>query len=817
MSNTFETIKKSGYSAFDKNDVHGKPTHLAQNKKANTIKRLPSDDEFFSLLNGNILKNAKSVEEIKKVFYNNSNFFFSYADKEKILRAYNEFIGSEISRSIVEKAERILAGKISLLGYKNLDFGSPVNWHYEPLSSKTAEPKASYEFSETDITEIGNVRIIWELNRHQHFFTLGLAYWITGDEIFVETFNNHLESWMSQNPPGFGINWINSFELSLRVISWLWAFRFFENSVNFPNWTFLKALKFLYLHARSLEDHLSSAQNPTSEALSLYYLGTQMPFFKESEKWRQTAKRILFEEIETQVLKDGAYFEHSSWYARYTADFYIHFLILHELSEPEQDKKEIEKIKTKLQHLLDFLMHLTRPDGTIPLIGDLDGGRMLPLVSKSLFKERPNDFRETLSTASVIFRRSDYKFIAKELSEATVWLTGIEGIKIFRSLQAHEPKHVSKFFGDGGYFIMRDGWDLTDNYMLIHAGLTGTTSNRYSHADNLSIEVAPLGRTTLVDSGSPIYFESDLVRNYFRSTLAHNVLSIDAKPSSELSREDWKTKATSKIHLCLIENRFDFFEVSHDGYLKLSSPALHKRSILFVKNDYWIIRDFVETSGKHDYQLNFRFHSDIELLSYKREGEKRFFIEEEQDSTILRIFCFGDNGNWSFSQGWLADGYGHKRKAPVFQFISSGTGPQEFFTFILPDFISDEEKPRVTELEIIGARAFWIRFRNYDDFLIYTDGEIPLFVEPFVSDFRFIWARTSKDNQAPEEYILIDGKKFWLNGRKVIEHPQGLNFAVARQIANKLNVRTDDAVFTISMPQMTRLTKISQENENTEK
>ncbi len=809
MSNTSETIKKSSYSSFDKNDAHNKQTHLTHNKKASIIKKLPSDDEFFSLLNGNILKNAKSTEEIKKVFYNNSNFFFSYADKEKILRAYNEFLGSEIGQSIVEKAERILAGKISLLGYKNLDFGSPVNWHYEPLSSKTAKPKASYEFSETDMKEIGNVQIIWELNRHQHFFTLGMAYWITEDEIFAETFNNHLESWMSQNPPGFGINWISSFELSLRVISWLWAFRFFENSVNFPGSTFLKALKFLYLHARSLEDHLNSAQNPTTEALSLYYLSTQIPFFKESEKWRQTAKRILFEEIETQVLKDGTYFEHSSWYARYTADLYIHFLILHELSEPEQDKNEIEKTKTKLQHLLDFLMYLVRPDGTIPLIGDLKGGKMLPLVSRPLSQERPDDFRETLSTASVLFRRSDYKFVAKELSESTVWLTGIEGIKIFRSLQAHEPKHVSKFFSDGGYFIMRDGWDLTDNYMLIHTGPTEVTSNRYSHADNLSIEVAPLGKTTLVDPGSPSHFECDSIRNYFRSTSAHNTLSIDAKPSSEFGSEDQKTKATSKIHLCITENRFDFLEASHGGYLRLSSPALHKRSILFVKNDYWIIRDFVETSGEHDYQLNFRFHSDTELLSYKGKAEKGSFIEEKRDSTILRIFCFGDNGDWHFSQGWLADGYGRKRKAPVFQFISGGIGSQEFFTFILPDFISNDEKPQVTELEITGARVFWIRFRDYDDFLIYTDGEIPLFVEPFVSDFRFIWARTSKDNQAPEEYILIDGKKFWLDGRKVIEHPQGLNFAVARHVANKLNVRTDDAVFTVSMPQRTFLPKIS--------
>ena len=47
-----------------------------------------------------------------------------------------------------------------------------------------------------DAEETGDKKIIWELNRHQHFFTLGVAYWLTDDERFAETFARHLESWM---------------------------------------------------------------------------------------------------------------------------------------------------------------------------------------------------------------------------------------------------------------------------------------------------------------------------------------------------------------------------------------------------------------------------------------------------------------------------------------------------------------------------------------------------------------------------------------------------------------------------------------------
>ncbi|MFN3330051.1 MAG: heparinase II/III family protein, partial [Pyrinomonadaceae bacterium] len=270
----------------ESSEITRKSYNSSSNKAENIFRRLPPDEEFFSYT----LKNLQSAEEIKKAFYSQSKFFFSCADKERFLRAYDEFLGQEILKSIVERAERVLAGKISLFGHENLDFGSPIDWHYEPFSAKRLELKPWDEFSDLSTLENIDVQVIWEFNRHQHFFTLGLAYWITEDEIFAETFFNHLESWMSQNPPGLGINWVSNFELSLRAISWLWAFRFFENSPSFNDAIFLKALKFLHLHAQRIENYLLFNPNTTCEALGLYYLSTQMPFFNESEKWRQVAK-----------------------------------------------------------------------------------------------------------------------------------------------------------------------------------------------------------------------------------------------------------------------------------------------------------------------------------------------------------------------------------------------------------------------------------------------------------------------------------------------------------------------------------------------
>ena len=118
----------------------------------------------------------------------------------------------------------------------------------------------------------------------------------------------------------------------------------------------------------------------TGEALGLFYLGTLLPEFKESSRWQNKGLKILLGQLPRHVQPDGVYFEQSSYYHRYTTDFYLHLRLLLAANQkpipPELDQK--------LQLLLDHLMYITRPDGTTPLFGDDDGGRLIdPLASRA--------------------------------------------------------------------------------------------------------------------------------------------------------------------------------------------------------------------------------------------------------------------------------------------------------------------------------------------------------------------------------------------------------------------------------------------------
>src|SRR2546426_2328901 len=258
--------------------------------------------------------------------------FFAAFDRREATISEFRARWSAAEAVIVGQADRISQGRFDLLGLRNLNFGDPIDWHLEPISGKHCPLLHWSRLDYLDSEFAGDKKIVWELNRHQYFVTLGQAYWLTGNEKYALVFVAHLDSWMDQNPPKLGINWASSLEVAFRSISWLWAFYFFKESSALTSRTFLRAMKFLYLNARHLETFLSTYFSPnthlTGEALGLFYLGTLLPEFKEAARWRGTGLRILIAQLSRHVKPDGVYFEQSSYYHRYTTDFYTHLLIL---------------------------------------------------------------------------------------------------------------------------------------------------------------------------------------------------------------------------------------------------------------------------------------------------------------------------------------------------------------------------------------------------------------------------------------------------------------------------------------------------------
>jgi len=590
--------------------------------------------------------------------FSTQRFFGSFHDlKQSVFEMNTRW--PETAGAIIEQADRICEGKFDLLGFKNLNFGDPIDWHFEPISGKRIPLLHWSKLDYLDAGVAGDKKITWELNRHQYFMKLGQAYALTGDDRYAQTFIEHLESWMQANPPKLGINWASSLEVAFRSISWLWALYFFNGAV--PDETLKRALKFLYLNARHLESYLSTYFSPnthlTGEALGLFYLGTLLPEFSEAKRWQELGRDILIEQIPVHVKPDGVYFEQSSYYHRYTTDFYLHFLILSRNNGIALPKT----VEDALTSLLDHLMYITRPDGTTPFFGDDDGGRLAMLDART-----PNDFRPSLATGAALFSRGDYKFVAGDSAEELLWLLGVDGLQKYDSLAAREPAETSKAFPDGGYFVIRDGWTDKSNYLLFDCGPHGALNCGHAHADALSIEVAAHGRTVLVDPGTYTYTGSKELRDWFRSAQAHNTVTLDGQSNSvpdgaftwktiaQCSLLDWKTTA-------------DFAYVSGEQHDLI-------RTIFFRKGKYWIIRDTLRSSAAKTADIYFHFDSQTNPCL---EGDE---IHESRSGLTIRVLA---NGRWIEENQWVSHCYGQKEPAKVFRFSAVLKPGESVYTFLL--------------------------------------------------------------------------------------------------------------------------------------
>ena len=645
------------------------------------LAKLPSDSRFADLLESGFIG-----------FKSNAPFFPGLANPQTTSATFKSR-WPEMSERLIEKADRVIAGKFDLLGHKQLSFGDPIDWHLEPTSGKRTPLVhwSKLDYLNPDVA--GDKKVTWELSRHQYFVTLGQAYLLTGDEKYARAVAKHLDSWMDANPPKLGINWTSSLEVAFRSLSWLWALNFFKSSPSLNTETCKRVWKFLYLNARHLESYLSTYFSPnthlTGEALGLFFIGTLLPEFKEAKRWQDLGSRILVEELSTQVRSDGVFFEQTSYYHRYTTEFYLQFLLLARANNFDLP----QQVEATLASMLDFLLYLTRPDGTTPFIGDDDGGRLTMLDDRP-----PNDFRSTLAAGAVALNRGDYKFVANGALESLCWLLGVEGLERFESIAAQQPAETSKAFRAGGYFMMRDGWTRESNYLLFDCGPHGSLASGHGHSDELSIVVAARGRTVLVDPGTCTYTGNKHLRDWFRSSHAHNTVTLDGQSASvSAGTFCWQTIAQCKQRQWISNEHFDFVSGEHDGFMRLPQPATVRREILFLKPDYWVIRDLIDSEGNH--QVDVRFHLD--------------------GPVNLDIQCFG-NGQLVEENGFVSHCYGQKEPAKVLTFGGNLRGKEAIYTFLLPK--TDAGEWQVNRIDADGD-GFEVSHGNTRDLVIIQSGK----------------------------------------------------------------------------------------------
>jgi heparinase II/III-like protein len=629
--------------------------------------------------------NGESVRLFTDRFYKPrvAHFFEGVAGNGTAACVAEQF--PEMCQQVLVLADAACQGRFDLLGYRGLVFGHPVDWHLDPVSGRRAPFVHWSRINPLDKTAVGDSKVIWELNRHQWLVRLGQAYSQTGDERYAETFAEYLRAWMQANPPGMGINWASSLEVALRLIAWCWALFLFRGSKALSPELFVEILGGIHAHAHHVERYLSYYFSPnthlTGEALGLVYAGVVFPELRAADRWRKLGAQILIEQSERQILADGVYFEQSTYYQRYTAEIYLHFLILAARNGIEIPATVLERV----QRLLDSLLALCWPNGSVPQIGDADGGWILPLAVRA-----PDDCRGLFSTAAAFFSRSDYAWAAGRLTPETIWLLGHAGVKAYAALCPAPPEtSPSRLFAEGGYATMRSGWGPDAHQLIFDVGPLGCpVSGGHGHADLLTIQCSVFGEPYLMDPGTYCYTADPAWRDFFRSTTAHSTVRVDglnqAVPAGPFA---WEIRPRARLLRWLTTPTYDLADAEHHAYRFLRDPVVHRRRVLFVKPRYWVVVDDLEGAAEHRVELRYQFAP----LKVIRDGTPWVrVLGAGGHALLIRAFAAVPleanivEGALAPIQGWVSPVYGQRRPAPVLVYSAVTKLPLRTLTLLYP-------------------------------------------------------------------------------------------------------------------------------------
>ena len=569
---------------------------------------------------------------------------------------------------VVRRADAALGGRFDLLGYRDLSFGSPIDWHLDPVAGVRAPLQHWTKIAYLDPRVAGDHKVVWELNRHQWLVDLGAAWWLTGDERYARSMASCLTQWMDANPPKRGVNWASSLEVSFRAISWVWALEFLRRSVILDADTLTRLTKYVVLHARHLERYLSTYFSPnthlTGEALGLFYLGSYFPELRQAARWRDRGISVLLEQLARHVLRDGVYFEQSVHYHRYTIDFYTHLWLL---DQANGGTLGVE-VAPHLEALLEHVQCLTRGDGTVPLVGDEDGGRLFFLDDRPL-----NDLRGTLATGAVLLERSDFAFVAGTPTAEVLWLVGPQANDRFDALGKTPPRYASRAFEEGGVYVMRDGWGPDAHHVVIDCGPHGVMNCGHAHADALAFELALHGHAVFVDPGTFTYTADAAARDGFRSSIAHNAAIVDGVSSSEPSGPfQWRRIASASVVAWRTANdgRTAYFEGSHNGFEQLRSPVRYRRAVEFdpAREQMILIRDTFEAASEHTASLTFQCAPGIDV----QQTAPACIALSRDGADICRVETSGaaQGGEFMIEEAWVSPVYGARERALRCRFVA---------------------------------------------------------------------------------------------------------------------------------------------------
>lgn len=449
------------------------------------------------------------------------------------------------SDAVLKRADETLAHTYRLAGTPPYTFPDRIVWNADP-----------HNYNQWAIA----------LNRHFEWLHLAAAWLRTGDEKYAVEWQDQLLDWVAAMPviiPPYIEGPYNdpgrpslSLDAGIRMgTSWFPSFEVFRRAPSVSDEAILAFVRSARDHAGYLlrDENFKEGSNwGAMESNGLYHLGAMLPEFRDAGLWRETAINRLRGELDRQVYPDGAQHELAPGYHGVSLR---NFLAAMELARANSLPVP-EDYQAGLERMFDYYLKIARPDFRTPNLNDSGSGGIGGWLQQGY---------------ELFGQRTDFQWGGSNRAAGA------------------PPDYTSLAMPYAGWVVMRSGWDADARWLLFDAGPFGTG---HQHEDKLGLQVFAFGQPLLGEAGVYAYDTSDW-RKYVLSTRAHSTVRVDGQDqNSRADRSTYRSTAPD-THGFVTGPNFDYAESTFDaGYGPKSDKSVtHRRRVLFVKPDYWLVID----------------------------------------------------------------------------------------------------------------------------------------------------------------------------------------------------------------------------------
>lgn len=551
----------------------------------------------------------------------------------------------------VKLALSMRSGQWTYFQLQAIEAGFPPDWHRNMLNGHRIP--AEQHWSRISDFDEGDIKGIWELNRFGFAYTLVRAYWRTGRPDYAESFWQLVEDWSRHNPPQLGPNWKCGQEIALRIMAWCFALYGFWDA---PATTVKRVNLLRQIIAvcadrieRNFHYALSQQNNHgISEGVGLWTVGLLFPEFRKAERWRETGRKALERQARELIYDDGAFAQHSANYHRLMLHDFLWAIRLGELN----DAPLSQELKERVGKAADLLYHIQDTEsGGVPCYGHNDGALILPLNNCGY-----QDFRPVVQAA----RYAAYHvrtYPSGPWDEDLLWLFGPGAL----AARLDPPASKDLEAPQGGCYTVRREQD----YVFIRCP---RYHHRPAHADALAVDLWWRGQNIALDAGTYSYNAPVPWDRGLAGTHCHNTVTVDGRDQMEkVGRFLWLPWLKGIRRCYTRKGNLAYWEGDHDGYLRLHLGVRHRRGVVSLGHQHWLVLDRLESRRQHDYRLHWLLG---DYPAQPSDDKGSLALQTPCGAYHLQMDALGAKVHYSIvrgheqsTRGWHSPHYGERKPA----------------------------------------------------------------------------------------------------------------------------------------------------------